>query len=185
MRFRDNGWHGWIDAPTIITHLWWIVPTLLRDDDTTLLGGKCWAEVLGEALQREGGPTPALARWSDVHTPSLVHPLTSVFPQSADALNLDCVAIGGDGDTVMATAFNAGQGLRAVYSSLARYAFDVGAWSNCEWIVFQGASGCPGNPHRNDQNRAWGELTMVPMLFDWSAIATLAKSFRMAPDTQS
>jgi penicillin amidase len=172
-------WHGWIDGPTSITHLWWIVPTLLRDDDTSLLGGKCWADVLVEALRREAAAAPSNVNWSELHTPTLVHPLTSVFPEWADVLNLACVPIGGDGDTVMATAFNAGQGLRTVYSSLARYAFDVGAWSNSEWIVFDGASGCPGDPHRHDQNRAWGELTMVPMLYDWSEIGTLAKSSRM------
>jgi penicillin amidase len=106
-----------------------------------------------------------------------------VFRESGDVLNLACVAIGGDGDTVMATAFNAGQGVRAVYSSLARYAFDVGMWSNSEWIVFQGTSGCPGNPHRNDQNSAWGELAMVPMLYDWRDIPTLAKRCQLMPGT--
>lgn len=177
----SSAWHGWVDSPTIITHFWWIVPTLLRDDDRSLLGGKCWDDVLTEALLLEAASESSDVRWSDVHTPTLVHPLTSVFPESADVLNLDCVAIGGDGDTVMATAFNAGTGLQTVYSSLARYAFDVGAWSNSEWIVFQGASGCPGNRHRGDQNRAWGELSMVPMLYSWAEIATLANGCLMVP----
>jgi penicillin amidase len=102
---------------------------LPRDGNTSLLGGKGWADVLAEALRRKAAAAPSDARWSNLHAPALVHPLTSVFPESAGELNLDCVTVGGDGDTVMATAYNAGQGLGTVYSSLARYAFDVGAWA--------------------------------------------------------
>jgi penicillin amidase len=105
-----------------------------------------------------------------------------LFPAAATELNLDCVPVGGDGDTVMATAFNAGQGLRTVYSSLARYAFDVGDWSNSEWIAFQGVSGAPGSTHRGDQNRVWGELKMVPMLHDWADIAKQATLCRLLPN---
>ncbi|CAN7742125.1 penicillin acylase family protein [Caballeronia sp. LjRoot34] len=175
-------WQGWVDAPAVVSHLWWIVPTLLRDDDTSLLGGQRWTDVLTEALQRAASALPAAACWSDLHTPRLEHPLSRLFPEAANVLNLDCVPVGGDGDTVMATAFNAGQGLRTVYSSLARYAFDVGNWSNSEWIAFQGVSGAPGNPHRSDQNRRWGELEMVPMLYDWTDIAKQATLCRLLPN---
>lgn len=178
----DGPWRAWMDASTAITHLWWIVPALLRDDDTALLGGRQWADVLVEALRREGAAEPAASIWSDVHAPMLVHPLSSVFPESADMLNLACVAVGGDGDTVLATAFNAGQGLQAVYSSLARYAFDVGVWKNCEWIAFQGVSGHPADRHRGDQNRAWGSLEMVPMLYDWDDIRAVGSYCAMTAE---
>jgi len=177
----NTPWDQVLSGSAVISHLWWIVPALLRESDTSLLGGKDWAYVLAESLERAAAALPSSVPWADLHTPTLVHPLSSVFPESADELNLACVRVGGDGDTVMATAFNAGEGLRAAYSSLARYTFDVGAWSNCEWIVFQGASGHPGHPNRNDQNQAWGTLTMVPMLYDWNVIRACGTHYRLKP----
>jgi penicillin amidase len=45
--------------------------------------------------------------------------------------------------------------MRATYAALSRYVFDVGAWDNCQWIVFHGASGHPGSPTYDNQNAIW------------------------------
>jgi penicillin amidase len=66
--------------------------------------------------------------------------------------------------------------MHATYAALSRYVFDVGAWDNCQWIVFHGASGHPGSESYNNQNAAWAAGTMVPMLYDWTKIATDATS---------
>jgi penicillin G amidase len=84
--------------------------------------------------------------------------------------------VGGDNDTVFATGCAASVGARAVYGSLSRYAFDVGAWDNCRWVVFHGASGEPGSPWHMNQNAAWAAGEMVPMLYDWAMITEQAVS---------
>ena len=61
-----------------------------------------------------------------------------------------------------------------MYAALARYAFDVGAWENCQWIVFHGASGEPESPWYLNQNAAWAKGEMVPMLYDWDRITATA-----------
>ena len=91
-------------------------------------------------------------------------------------MNRVSAAVGGDNDTVFATGCAASVGARAVYGSLSRYAFDVGAWDNCRWIVFHGSSGEPGSPWHMNQNAAWAAGEMVPMLYDWASIAEQAVS---------
>ena len=77
---------------------------------------------------------------------------------------------------MFATGCAAGLGARAVYGSLSRYVFDVGAWENCRWIVFHGVSGEPGHPFHMNQNAAWAAGEMVPMLYDWTVIPGQASS---------
>ena len=61
-------------------------------------------------------------------------------------------------------------GWTATSSALSRYVFDVGAWDNCQWIVFHGASGHPDCPFYRNQNATWAKGEMVPMLYDWDKI---------------
>jgi penicillin amidase len=148
--------------------LWWTVLGLLRDDDCSLLGGATWNELIGDALD-EVAKSP-LVEWGAVHLPKLTHPLSSLFPDHAAELDRTSAPVGGDNDTVFATGCAASIGARAVYASLSRYVFDVGAWENCRWIVFHGASGEPGNPWHMNQNATWAAGEMVPMLYDWAKI---------------
>jgi penicillin G amidase len=149
--------------------LWWTVPGLLRNDDRSLLGGATWDDLLHQALV-EAAASP-LEEWGVVHLPRLTHPLSASFPEQAAALDRVSMPVGGDNDTVFATGCQASIGARAVYGSLSRYVFDVGAWENCRWIVFHGASGEPGNPWHMNQNPAWAAGELVPMLYDWAKIA--------------
>ncbi len=80
--------------------LWWILPTLLRNDDTTLLGGWDWSRALQEALSQAGGTQRQ--RWGEQHRPRLTHPLSALFPQAASLLDPPSLPIGGDSDTVLA-----------------------------------------------------------------------------------
>jgi penicillin G amidase len=163
-------------SPGVIpeNQLWWTVPGLLRNDDRTLLNGASWDELLAEALTlAAAGP---VAEWGAAHRPQLNHPLAALFPDKAESLNRLSVVVGGDNDTVFATGCAASVGARAVYGSLSRYAFDVGAWDNCRWVVFHGASGEPGSPWHMNQNAAWAAGEMVPMLYDWAMITEQAVS---------
>ncbi|MET4179024.1 penicillin amidase [Bradyrhizobium sp. JR7.2] len=153
----------------ILTHFWWVVPSLLRADDKRWLGGKTWEAVLRQAAEEVAGTATALS-WGELHAPDLQHPLSPVFPEAAETLNVRSAVVGGDNDTVFATGLNAGEGFEVKYSALVRHSFDVGAWENSRWIVFQGSSGVPGNRHRSDQNELWASCASIPMLYDWSSI---------------
>jgi penicillin amidase len=163
-------------APGVVpeNQLWWALPSLLRNDDVSLLKGKTWDEMLEAALVEASGKP--LEAWGVVHQPRLNHPLAALFPADAASLNRDSAPVGGDNDTVFATGCAANVGQRAVYGSLSRYVFDVGAWDNCRWIVFHGASGEPGSPWHMNQNATWAAGEMVPMLYDWREIEKQAVS---------
>ena len=167
--------HGWGRVPPAISplgQLWWALPTLLRTDDASLLGGATWDDVLAKALavaaQHNTEP------WGDAHRPRFVHPLSPSMPGHAAVLDPPSRPLGGDGDTVMAIGIAPAAGPVATYGALCRYVFDVGNWENCQWAVFLGASGHPGSPHYADQNAAWSRCQMVPMRYGWAGIAAHA-----------
>ena len=153
-----------------VAQLWWMLPDLLRRDDARLLRGASWDGLLIEAL-REAAAMPAMP-WAEIHTPRIVHPLSALFPDAA--LDPASAPIGGDNDTVFATGYAPAAGPRAVYASLCRYTFDIGAWERSRWVVFHGASGQPGSTFYDNQNALWARGEMVPMLYDWPTIARRA-----------
>jgi penicillin amidase len=165
-------------APGVIpeNQLWWIVPSLLRADDTSLLSGASWDDVLRMAL-RDAANTK-LETWGRLHLPRFKHALSAAFPKQAAALDRFSAEVGGDNDTVFATGCVASVGTRAVSGSLCRYVFDVGAWDNCRWIVFHGASGDPDSSWYLNQNARWATGDMVPMLYDWNQVAAGATAQR-------
>ncbi len=154
--------------------LWWSVPGLLRNNDQTLLGGASWDELLREALAKAANESPQ--SWGSRHLPKFSHPLSPVFPEQAASLDRFSASVGGDNDTVFATGCVASIGARAVYASLARYVFDVGAWDNCRWVVFHGVSGNPNSEFYMNQNEAWSRGEMIPMMYDWSKIAAASST---------
>ena len=170
--------HPWAAIPPGISptgHLWWTLPSLLRTDDTTLLGGWTWADAFSTALaQAAAGPAPL--PWGTPHQPRFAHPLSATMPDAAALLDPPSLPVGGDGDTVMAIGLVPAAGPAATYGALCRYVFDVGAWENCRWAVFHGASGHPGSAHYADQNVPWSACQMVPMRYDWSGIAAHAEA---------
>jgi penicillin amidase len=84
--------------------------------------------------------------------------------------------MGGDGDTPQAGAYAGAEPFIMYSMSVARYAFDLDDWSNSAWVVPLGASGHPGSPHYADQAPTWGEVQLIPMLYDWARIAQEAES---------
>ena len=178
--------HSWAALPPGISpmgQLWWTLPTLLRTDDTAMLGGASWAEVMAEALdQVSRDPQP----WGQMHQPRFAHPLSASMPEHAARLDPPSLPLGGDGDTVMAIGLVPAAGPTATYGALCRYVFDVGDWDNSRWIVFHGASGDPVSPHYADQNPDWSACRMVPMRYGWAGIAAHAEStLHLQPVTSS
>jgi len=157
------------------SQIWWTVPQLLRANDVGLLAGATWDELLAQALVDAARDCPTEA-WATVHRPTLRHLLSGIYPEHAPLLDKACGLLGGDNDTPFATGYIARLGMRATYAALSRYVFDVGAWDNCQWIVFHGASGHTASRFYDNQNATWAAGKMVPMLYDWSRIAAGATS---------
>jgi penicillin amidase len=154
---------------------WGTLPQLLRANDESLLAGATWNGLLQQALSAAALALPN-ETWGALHTPPLKHPLSAAFPEHAAMLDKDCATISGDNDTVLQSGYAAKNGWRAVSSALSRYVFDVGAWDNCQWIVFHGASGHPASPSYLNQNATWARGEMVPMLYNWNTIGKSATS---------
>lgn len=157
------------------SQIWWTVPQLLRANDTGLLAGASWDELLAQALNDAAKQCPS-DDWATVHQPLLRHPLSAIYPEHAASLDKACDPVGGDNDTPFATGYIARLGMKATYAALSRYVFDVGAWDNCQWIVFHGASGHTASPSYDNQNATWAAGKMVLMLYDWNTIAAEATS---------
>jgi penicillin amidase len=165
-----------------VSHLWWMLPALLRSADLSFTGGSTWDELLAEALEMAAGE-PADVPWQHVHAAALMHALTPVLADAPAALSPAGAGVGGDNDTVWATGCRAESGTAAVYGAVARYVFDVGNWDNCTWIVLGGASGDPASPHYTDQHERWSRCELVPMQYDWDAICAASPQLTLEPES--
>ena len=58
---------------------------------------------------------------------------------------------------------------------VARYVFDLDDWNKSAWVVPLGASGHPGSPHYADQAPVWGQVEVIPMLYERVKIAEEAE----------
>lgn len=153
--------------------MWWTLPTLVRRDDTAMLDGWSWPELAAAALDEMADDRRP---WGVAHQPRLEHALSASMPEHAALLDAPCLPVGGDGDTVMAIGLVPATGPAGTYGALCRYVFDVGAWENCRWAVFAGASAHPGSAHYADQNPIWSACEMVPMRYDWAAVEQAAQT---------
>ncbi len=166
-----------------VSHLWWVLPALLRSGDLSLTGGRTWRELLAEALEAVASEQVAPdTPWERVHTAALTHPLTPVLAGTPTALSPAGAGVGGDNDTVWATGCRAETGSVAVYGAVARYVFDVGNWEDSTWIVVGGASGDPASPHYIDQHEAWSRCELIPMRYAWDVITASGPQLTLQPD---
>lgn len=159
---------------------WWMLPTLLRNDDPSMFGGWTWDEALTEALHiaaASGEPS----EWQEEHRAMLLHPLGRHFDEVATLLSPPGAKVGGDNETVWANGCVIAGGLRAAYGAISRYAFDVGDWDASTWIVMSGTSGDPKSPHYLDQHEKWSRCEMVPMTYRWDLISQTSQRISLLP----
>ena len=155
----------------------------LRDDTSMLPPDADWESTASTALsqgvadlrERLGDEVDTWT-WGKVHFTQPRHTLSDSFPGSARLLDPPSVPTSGDGDTPRQGAYSLTAGFGVQSLSVARYVFDLGDWSNSAWAVPLGASGHPGSPHYADQAPVWGEVKLLPMLYDWERIAAEAES---------
>ena len=161
-----------------------------QNDASVLPPGADWSTVLARALadgvaylKGRLGDDMSTWTWGKVHPTRPRHPLSASFPELALLLDPPSVALGGDGDTPQSASYQPSDPFTITGTSVARYVFDVGDWDNSAWITPLGASGHPGSPHYADQAAIWGEVGLVPMLYDWDRIgATAESSQELRPD---
>lgn len=147
-----------------LQHLWWALPDQLRRNDTSLLAGGTWQDVMQEAI----GTVAARfvpRRWGEIHRPRLSHPLVGMFPEAASRLTPRSAYVGGDGDCVLATGAAPQTGATSTYGPVAKYVWDLADWDRSRWVVFHGASGNPDSPHYDDQNQNWACGELIPAFY--------------------
>ncbi len=157
---------------------------MIQEDDRSLLpSGADWSSMMTEAfssavasLRRNLGDDMESWRWGRVHHTLPKHTLSPSFPHLAGVLDPPPVPMGGDGETPQAAAYSLSAPYVVSSTSVARYVFDLGDWSNSAWVVPLGVSGHPGSPHYTDQLPIWSEVRLIPMLYDWTRIRSESES---------
>ncbi len=161
-----------------------------KNDTSTLPPGEDWKSLSARALadgiadlgQRLGEDMDSW-RWGTIHRTLPQHTLSPSFPELSSLLDPPSVPMGGDGDTPQAGSYSPDNPFVMAGMAVARYVFDTADWGNSRWIVPLGASGHPGSPHYADQSSTWGELQLIPMLYDWELIKANAESRQtLSPD---
>jgi penicillin amidase len=161
-----------------------LLVTMAEKNDTSLLPpGTDWRSLAATALA-EGvadlaerlGDDMGSWWWGRVHQTAPRHTLSDAIPGLAGMLDPPQVPMGGDGDTPQAGSYSPAGPYTMTSMSVARYVFDLGDWSNSAWITPLGPSGHPGSPHYADQAPVWGNVDLIPMLYDWDRIESASES---------
>ncbi|WOC14726.1 penicillin acylase family protein [Pseudochrobactrum sp. MP213Fo] len=115
------------------------------------------------------GNDPSQWRWGDLHRLHLKHALSDAFPQTADAMSIAPIALGGSGSTPMYGAYRPSD-YQAITGPSVRMIFDVGAWDNSLFVNLPGQSGDPASAHHHDLTNDWLEGRYQPLLYTKAAV---------------
>jgi penicillin G amidase len=144
--------------------------------------GMTWQDVARRALEdavadlRRTVGRPRRWRWGRLHSLPIDHVLGRKKPLNL-LFNAGSVEVGGDTDTVLQTAYIAGQPYRARgWAPSWRQIVDVGNWDACTGIHFPGQSGHPGSRHYRDMVGDWTRNTQQPLAWSPDAVAAAARS---------
>ena len=180
----DEALGGHSGASNHLIHLQGLLVAMAMENDTSMLPpstdwGALMAEALAEGvayLSNRLGDDLDTWTWGKVHFTKPQHTLSASFPELARLLDPPSLSMGGDRDTPQSGGYPTHAPFTVTGTAVGRFVFDVGDWNNSGWIVPLGASGHPGSPHYADQTPIWGELKLIPMLYDWDLIAAGAES---------
>ena len=159
------------------------VRAMEANDPAPLPKGQTWPQFMEAGLQRAVadlrrrlGDDMHTWQWGALHRTRPQHPLSRVFPESAELLNPPQVPAGGDGDTPLQGGSWTPDRFVLTSLSVNRYIHDPADWRRSRWIVPLGASGHPGSPHYADQAALWGDVETIPQLWDWNDIEAAAQT---------
>jgi penicillin amidase len=128
---------------------------------------RTFAAAVTTAKKRFGDDT-AKWSWGKLHTAKFTHPMSSLGPKYAAALDLGPVARPGDSTTANATSHDPqfAQTAGASY----RHIFDLADWDRGLATSTPGQSGQPGSPHYGDLLPLWAEGKYFPLKFSRAAV---------------
>ncbi|HLV59582.1 MAG TPA: penicillin acylase family protein [Natronosporangium sp.] len=172
---RPNGGDRWFEVVTGLLGephaLWWdrLGTRAVETRDDVL------AQALAEAYREVAitlGDDPTGWRWGDLHTVTL---RDATFGSSGigfvEALvNRGPVPVGGGGDLVNATAWDAASGYDVTASPSMRMVVDLSDLDESRWIQTTGNSGHPYHPHYADQVELWRTGETIPWRWNRATI---------------
>jgi penicillin G amidase len=127
-------------------------------------------------LEETQGADPAAWRWGRVHRRQMRH-MFGGRDALASLVNLPAGEAFGETDSVAKSQFDLGHPVdpyRLQAGAVSRMILDLSDLSRGHWILSTGSSGWPGSPHYRDQHDVWVEGELVPMIYDWDAVAAEA-----------
>ncbi len=107
-----------------------------------------------------GGAGAGDGTWASVHRTEALHPL---HPLVGDRFDPVGVGVGGDNETVQASAYDwtVGAPFTVTHLSVYRQVLDLADLGSSRWIVPGGVCGVPGDPHAGDQLDAWSRHELL------------------------
>ena len=155
-----------------------LVSMIEQDDRSLLPEGDTWPTAVVRALSKAVvtlserlGEDMSQWQWERVHQARPKHNLSAAFPELAELLDPPAIPTSGDGDTPLQGGYSPAAPNTVTSLSVARYSYDPSNWENSLWVVPLGSSGHPGSHHYFDQSETWRQVKMIPMGYDWDAIA--------------
>jgi penicillin amidase len=139
-------------------------------------GDSPWSKILPPALESAWQATQGMTRrWDSCHGTNAKHPLSSLFPALAAALDQPRTPLGGDGDTIKSAAYGWSKAeFDVLLTSVYRQAVDLADITHTTSIIPGGASGLPGTPHYADQVECWRVAERIPMPYTVEDVAASA-----------
>jgi len=119
------------------------------------------------------GEDPSQWTWGKLHTVTFEHPLASLSPAHAAALNLGPVPRPGDVHTPNNTRHD--DNFRQVHGASYRQLFDLSDWDRGLATSTPGQSGQPGSPHYSDLLPLWAEGKYFPLAYSRSKVEEVTK----------
>ncbi|MCA1444150.1 penicillin acylase family protein [Ensifer sp. IC4062] len=115
------------------------------------------------------GADPCLWRWGELHKLSLNHAVSRAFPELSASFDIEPVAVGGSGSTIMYASYRS-YDFQITSGPSVRMVIDVGDWDKCLFINLPGQSGDPASPHYRDLKDSWLSGGYSPLLYSPEAI---------------
>ncbi len=117
-----------------------------------------------EYLREKLGEDITQWRWGDLHTLTVIHPISRGVSQLGSIVNRGPFPFGGSIATVNPGAYSLPHGWQVYAGASMRYIFDLQDMHNAARIIPGGISGNPLSPHYADQLPLWLEGNYRPFL---------------------